>query len=257
MRDDAQIIARAERYHSSDGRVVKAVKEVLATNYPCGTNRILMFVQKFIGLKYGARNMNMDNMVDCAELWRITFYIWFGMDIGSYSDAQYLNRTATIVTDDFDALPKCRPLDLVFYKTSSKKRSGHVAGIFDTARIFHSGASENGSRVNFSKITWGRRYFTSPMYVKRFLSDEQYASVIVGGKIDEHDVPYAGLLKFGSKGDAVKKVQSALKALGYFKGAVKGNYLVLTRKAVRAYQKANGLEVDGIVGPITWAKLFG
>ena len=28
-----------------------------------------------------------------------------------------------------------------------------------------------------------------------------------------------------------------------------------TRKALVAFQKANGLGVDGIVGPLTWAKL--
>lgn len=34
-----------------------------------------------------------------------------------------------------------------------------------------------------------------------------------------------------------------------------GDYGPLTDKAVRAFQKANGLVVDGIVGPITWGEL--
>lgn len=261
MLDKEAIIKRAEVYHSKTGPVVAAVKEVLGTTYPAGTNLILVFVQKFIGLKYGAKNMCMDKVVDCAELWRITFYIWFGMDIGSYSDAQYLNKNGTIVTDDFDTLPKCRPLDLVFYKTSSSKRSGHVAAIFDSARIFHSGASENGAKVNFSKITWGKRYFTKAMYVKRFLSDEQYSSIIVGGAIPHvTEVTYTRMLKLKipyMHGEDVLKVQTALKGFGYFKGALGGNYGPITRAAVKAYQKSRGLEVDGIVGPITWARLFG
>ena len=159
--DKEQILKRAEKYHSKTGPVVTAVKEVLSGVYPAGTNRILVFVQKFIGLKYGAVSMCMDKVVDCAELWRITFYIWFGIDIGDFTDAQYLNPAGVIVTRDFNALPTCRSLDLVYYKTSSRKRSGHVAAIFDSARIFHSGAAEHGSRVNFSKITWGKKYFTS------------------------------------------------------------------------------------------------
>jgi N-acetylmuramoyl-L-alanine amidase len=35
-----------------------------------------------------------------------------------------------------------------------------------------------------------------------------------------------------------------------------GSFGKLTEKAVRQYQQENGLTVDGIVGPVTWKKLF-
>lgn len=64
-------------------------------------------------------------------------------------------------------------------------------------------------------------------------------------------------VKFGSNGKAVKELQEKLMQLGYklpLYGA-DGDFGAETQKAVRAFQQANGLEVDGIVGPITWAKL--
>ena len=59
------------------------------------------------------------------------------------------------------------------------------------------------------------------------------------------------ILKNGSKGDEVKKLQEKLgvEAIGTFGPK--------TEAAVKAWQKANGLKDDGIVGDATWAKLFG
>jgi putative chitinase len=59
------------------------------------------------------------------------------------------------------------------------------------------------------------------------------------------------LLKKGSKGEDVKKLQEKLgvEAIGTFGPK--------TEAAVKAWQKANGLKDDGVVGPTTWSKLFG
>lgn len=56
-------------------------------------------------------------------------------------------------------------------------------------------------------------------------------------------------IKRGSKGDAVKTLQTTLNLL------VDGIFGPLTEEAVKEFQKANGLTADGIVGPKTWAKL--
>ena len=47
----------------------------------------------------------------------------------------------------------------------------------------------------------------------------------------------------------------ALNALGYDCGSVDGIFGSKTKAAVLAFQKANGLGADGIVGPLTWGKL--
>lgn len=58
------------------------------------------------------------------------------------------------------------------------------------------------------------------------------------------------LLKLGSTGEDVKKVQRFLKIED------DGDYGKNTEKKVKAWQKANGLLDDGIVGDETWYRMF-
>lgn len=62
-------------------------------------------------------------------------------------------------------------------------------------------------------------------------------------------------LKQGAEGQAVKDVQKKLKEQGFNPGAVDGRFGPKTDLAVRQFQQKNGLEVDGIVGSKTRAKL--
>lgn len=66
------------------------------------------------------------------------------------------------------------------------------------------------------------------------------------------------VLKRGAKGEQVKTLQRLLLAKGYSLGGygATGNFLDWTDKAVRSFQKANGLAVDGSVGQATWNKLL-
>lgn len=59
----------------------------------------------------------------------------------------------------------------------------------------------------------------------------------------------------GSRGDAVRRLQELLHKKGFDCGAVDGIFGSKTYAAVAAFQKANGLSADGIVGPLTWGKL--
>ena len=61
----------------------------------------------------------------------------------------------------------------------------------------------------------------------------------------------AAVLKKGSTGSEVKKVQQKLKNWGYYSGSVDGIYGSQTKKAVEYFQRKNGLSVDGIVGITT------
>ena len=65
----------------------------------------------------------------------------------------------------------------------------------------------------------------------------------------------ASTLKYGSSGDEVKKLQETLNASGNYNLATDGKFGAKTQEAVKAYQKANGLSVDGIVGTNTWGAL--
>lgn len=63
------------------------------------------------------------------------------------------------------------------------------------------------------------------------------------------------LSKLGSTGTEVKKIQTKLKSLGYYKKSVDGIYGTGTRDAVIQFQKACGIRVDGIAGKQTLAYL--
>ena len=52
-----------------------------------------------------------------------------------------------------------------------------------------------------------------------------------------------------------KQIQTALKNAGYYQGTVDGKLGKKTRRAVRAFQRANNLPVDGKVGKNTWEVL--
>lgn len=66
------------------------------------------------------------------------------------------------------------------------------------------------------------------------------------------------LLRSGSTGEDVKKLQNALIGAGYDvgKSGADGIYGANTESAVRKYQQANGLSVDGIAGELTLGKLY-
>lgn len=63
-------------------------------------------------------------------------------------------------------------------------------------------------------------------------------------------------LLLGSRSSDVKTLQEMLNAKGYNAGSVDGIFGKNTRAAVIAFQNANGLAADGIVGKLTWAKLY-
>ena len=64
-----------------------------------------------------------------------------------------------------------------------------------------------------------------------------------------------GTLSYGSTGSEVKKMQQALKALGYNVSA-DGSYGALTQMAVTQFQKRNGLTADGVAGSATLKLLY-
>jgi hypothetical protein len=66
----------------------------------------------------------------------------------------------------------------------------------------------------------------------------------------------AVLLNIGTKGEAVRNMQSDLAALGYeFKNGIDGRYGPETVANVKAFQVARSLAVDGIAGPTTLAAI--
>lgn len=65
------------------------------------------------------------------------------------------------------------------------------------------------------------------------------------------------VLKSGSKGNSVKSLQILLNGLGYSCGNVDGDFGAKTLAAVKKFQSAKKLSVDGSVGAQTWSALLG
>ena len=63
------------------------------------------------------------------------------------------------------------------------------------------------------------------------------------------------VLRPGSSGEAVRELQQALKGLGYDPGPVDGQFGARTEDAVKAFQTAQGIAADGIVGDVTWINI--
>lgn len=68
-------------------------------------------------------------------------------------------------------------------------------------------------------------------------------------------VSYA-MVKRGSRGNAVRVLQNALKVLGYAIGTVDGAFGPKTEAALQAFQRDANITADGVVGPVTWAELL-
>jgi peptidoglycan hydrolase-like protein with peptidoglycan-binding domain len=62
-------------------------------------------------------------------------------------------------------------------------------------------------------------------------------------------------LQVGATGDAVLCLQQALAVVGLYQGTPTGTFDEATDAAVKAFQTANALLADGIVGPVTGQKL--
>jgi len=60
----------------------------------------------------------------------------------------------------------------------------------------------------------------------------------------------AGYL-YGKKSLSHKDIQLALKNAGFYNGSIDGKIGKNTKRAIREFQKTNGLKADGVVGPKT------
>lgn len=68
-------------------------------------------------------------------------------------------------------------------------------------------------------------------------------------------VGFAEILKRNSSGEAVERLQQALKQQGYYTGAIDGKFGQGTERAVRNFQNAVGLTADGKAGAATQYQL--
>lgn len=84
-------------------------------------------------------------------------------------------------------------------------------------------------------------------YLEKQLRDTQDKKVAYKSKARES--------KYDTVEMTPKNIQLALKNVGLYAGPIDGKIGKETKKAIRDFQKANALTVDGIIGKETWLKL--
>ncbi len=90
---------------------------------------------------------------------------------------------------------------------------------------------------------------------KRIVAMLLIAAILVFACASSLAEEYTRLLKQGMEGDDVTYMQECLQSYGYYTGSVDGKFGSGMYKAVVAFQKKNGLKVDGRIGKDTWNAL--
>jgi len=130
--------------------------------------------------------------------------------------------------------------DLVFKKYATSNRVYHVGVYMGEGTVVHAKGRDYGVvRESIFKTGWNR-----------FGRLKCFGAAVFSRKLRNAGRPYMS-------GADVTAVQTALAAAGFDPGAIDGVFGPKTEAAVKAYQAAAGLESDGAVGAVIWAKLVG
>ena len=171
---------------------------------------------------------------DCAQLVRRCME-HIGISMVSGANSQW-TQTNWESAGEIGSVPKNK-LCVLYRYDDDKKRMGHTGLYLGDGWIVHAKGHDYGVV---------RELLGNPTFTHWGIPMGLYS------EIRPEDV----LLRNGNTGDAVKELQKRLNANGYTLD-VDGKFGKKTEEAVRAFQKKNGLKVDGIVGPKTWAALGG
>ena len=193
---------------------------------------------------YGAKWVG-HTVADCSGL----FSYWFAV-LGGYmyhgSNTMY-NKYCT----SKGALSKgkrtdgkeLKPGTAVFTYNEEKKNRGHVGLFIGGGYVIEASGTKAG--VIKSKITDSKWKYWGEL-----------KNVSFDGIVETDEKP---TLKKGDKGTYVTLAQSYLIKLGYSCGTTgaDGDFGKNTEAAVKAFQKDNGLNADGVIGQVTWSVLCG
>jgi peptidoglycan hydrolase-like protein with peptidoglycan-binding domain len=102
-------------------------------------------------------------------------------------------------------------------------------------------------------VNTSRAAATRKPVAKTNQNNQQKPSIKVAADTTKRRNP--NLLGKGDEGEAVKALQERLRVAGFYYGNSTGIYGPITEDAVKRFQRAYGLDVDGIVGSETLTKL--
>lgn len=125
-----------------------------------------------------------------------------------------------------------------------------VAGGGTLSKLFSSSAKSYNAPTATPRPTPTRKPTATPRATATPLPDNIYVQVT-----SAPDDSYATLRR-GMYGTPVEKMQIELKKQGFYTGVTDGYFGEGTENAVKAFQRTNGLYVDGVAGPATLRVIF-
>lgn len=102
------------------------------------------------------------------------------------------------------------------------------------------------SLISFIVLLVGVGAFFAGKYINKILGSANQRECVM---------PYTKAKCYNKTNDTVKKIQEMLKRLGYYNGSLNGTFDNNTYNAVKKFQKSQGIEQDGNVGPDTLKRL--
>ena len=198
---------------------------------------------------------------DCVGLIKAVLWGWTGDTNKSYGGAKYASNNVPDINAD-TMIGKCSGVSTNFSTIQVGEvvwTKGHIGVYIGNGLAVECTPSwKNGVQItacNCTKSGYNRRNWTKHgklPYVKYVTSTPVSESKTNVGL----NVP---ALRKGNKGSAVKSLQILLNGRGYSCGnhGADGDFGNGTVKAVKKFQKNNGLTADGIAGLLTWSKLLG
>lgn len=225
-----------------------AAAEIGTKENPANSNRV-----KYNTEYYG------NDIASSKRAWCCAF-VWWVFKHAGYSDLFYGGKKCagcTTLMNYYKAQGQLvdgpyRPGDLVFFQFDADAAADHIGIIEkdngDTISTIE-GNTSTSSNDNGGAVMRRLRKKSLIMAVARPRYSEEVETVTIE----------LNVLKKGNRGGEVKALQRLLIGSGYDCGAsgADGIYGNDTVKAVKAFQTANGLTADGVVGVKTWSKLLG
>lgn len=182
---------------------------------------------------------------DCAQLTRRAME-QAGIALVSGANSQW-QKTAFVVKGEIKDMPKS--LYAMVFREDSDGRKHHVGNYMGDGWVVHAKGHDYGVvRERLEDIDKPFTHFGIPAGLY------SNAELRAAGIDPENNVP---TLRRGSNGELVKYVQKYLNDTIGAGLEPDGIFGAKSEDAVKAFQKKNGLTVDGVVGPKTWAAMGG
>lgn len=234
--------------------------------------KILAVARRELGIKESPANSNNvkyntayygEKVSGSQYPWCCAFVWWVFQQAGAADLFYGGNKTAYCPTlMDFhkgqEVSGDYQPGDIIFFNFSGKKTAAHVGicesfnGVSITTIDGNTGSGNEADGGSVMRRIRNKKYIVKA-YRPAYTSAAPKTEV---KKTSMHDIQLP-LLKKGASSDTVKAMQILLTGRGYSTRGFDGKFGTDTDSALRKFQKANSLAVDGKCGPASWKALLG